>query len=106
MFGNYGGVRNEHKNIDLHRENQRTSGEKKYLQKWLKEDTITYKFSEVRRVNAKINTVCNMIEGIRKTQNKAKRGNEEGAKKEENYHIPIISNRSLSIYCIIKKANF
>ena len=81
FFGNYNWVRNEYKNVDLHRENQRTSGEEKYAQKWLEVDTITYKFSEVRRVNAKINTVCNMIEGIRKTQTKGKRGNEGEVKK-------------------------
>ena len=40
FFGNYGGTRNEYRNKDLHRENQRTSGEKRYAQKWLEEETI------------------------------------------------------------------
>ena len=66
FFGNYGGVKNEYKNREIQRVNKRTSGEKRWAQQWLEEDTITYKFSEVRRVNPKVNTVCNMIEEVRR----------------------------------------
>ena len=78
------GIRNEYGNIDVRREKKRTSGEKKYAQKWGEEGTITYKFAEVRRVNPKVNTICNMIEEIRKRmKTKTSRGCGEESRKEE-----------------------
>ena len=93
-FGNYGGERKIYDNIDINRKGKRRSGTKRYAQKWLEESTISCKFDEVRRLNEKVNTTCNMVAEMRKIwgNDRGKKGkkekdeqvgrNEEGVKEE------------------------
>ena len=60
-FGVFGSGRKEYENINIGREGKRTSGEKRYAQQCLSEETITFDFKEVRRVNSNVNSTCHMI---------------------------------------------
>ena len=83
-FGNYGGERKRYDSIDINRKDKRRSGTKRYAQKWLEESTISCKFDEVRRLNEKVNTTCNMVAEMRKIW-----GNDRGkkGKKEKDEQV-------------------
>ena len=66
VFGKFGGERKIYNNRRIERVDKRTSGVKRWAQQRLEEDTITCEFEEVKRLNAKVNTTCNMINEVRR----------------------------------------
>jgi hypothetical protein len=75
-FRKFGGERKVYENKDIGRNDKRLSGVKRYAQKWLGEETIRCDFKEVRRLNANVNTTCNIIGEIRKSFGGGELGNQ------------------------------
>jgi GNAT superfamily N-acetyltransferase len=75
-FRKFGGERKVYENKDIGRNDKRLSGVKRYAKKWLGEETIRCDFKEVRRLNANVNTTCNIIGEIRRSFGGGELGNQ------------------------------